>query len=71
MDYVCCGRQMMQVCKRYVYDNGEMKAQITHVCHHCGNLAITDTTGEVTWIDKDEKPIHATHDKQHPYMKGG
>lgn len=71
MNYICCGHQMTQVSKRYVYENGEMKTQITHVCHYCGNLAITDTAGVVTWIDKDEKPIHATHDKQYPYTKGG
>ena len=71
VDYICCGHQMTQVFKRYVYINGEMKARTTHVCHHCGNQAFTDTMGEIVWTDKDEKPIHATHDKQHPYTKGG
>ena len=62
MECIICGHPMKLMSYRQKPRSGEMEEQ-QWICECCGHYVVRRADGAQTWYDKNDKPIHPTHDK--------
>lgn len=62
MECVFCHAQMNNLSQRYRMDSYEIE-EIQYICPHCYHYVVVRYDGMCTWYDKNDNPVHPTHDK--------
>lgn len=61
MECIVCGHDLSVMSCKYNRKTAEIE-EIQWICKNCGHYVVI-TQGVCTWYDKNDKPIHPTHDR--------
>lgn len=61
MDCIVCGYQLAILSEIRKSKTAEIE-ETQWICKHCGHYVVI-ANGTCTWYDKNDKPIHPTHDR--------
>ena len=62
MDCIVCGHPLKFISERRNRKTYEIE-ETQLLCKRCGHYVVIKKDGSQTWYDKNDRPIHPTHDR--------